>query len=93
MSIIEQLIQFGFSISLLMNAILFIPQILTIIKNKSAKGVSLITFLGFNLIQFFTMFHGLLTKDYLLAGGYLLSIITCGTVTVLIIYYNYFRTK
>lgn len=93
MSIIEQLIQFGFSISLLMNATLFIPQILTIIKNKSAKGVSLITFLGFNLIQLFTMFHGLLTKDYLLAGGYLLSILTCGTVSALIIYYNYLGTK
>ena len=87
----EQLIQFGFSISLLVNAALFLPQIFTIIKNKSAKGVSLITFLGFNLIQLFTLLHGLLTKDYILAAGYLLSIITCGTVSFLVIYYNHIK--
>lgn len=87
----EQLIQLGFSISLLANAALFIPQIFALIKNKSAKGVSFITFFGFNLIQFFTMLHGILTKDYLLAGGYLLSIISCGTVSTLIIYYKHIK--
>ncbi|ARG96920.1 SemiSWEET family sugar transporter [Legionella micdadei] len=91
MSLTEQLVQFGFSISLLANAALFIPQIITLLKTKTAKGVSLITFAGFNVIQLFTMLHGLLTEDYLLAGGYLLSIITCGTVSLLIIYYRYMK--
>ena len=83
------LIQFGFSVSLLVNAILFIPQIQAILKNRSAKGVSLVTFGGFNIIQLFTLFHGLLIGDYLLAIGYLLSVLTCGTVTFLIVYYNF----
>ena len=84
------LVEFGFSISLLANALLFIPQILALIKQKSADSLSLLTFTGFNIIQLFTMLHGLLTHDFLLAGGYLLSIVTCGTVSFLIIYYRGF---
>lgn len=87
----EAFVQFGFSISLLVNALLFIPQIITIIKNKSVAGVSLITFAGFNVIQIFTLLHGLYAEDYLLAAGYLLSIITCGSVTVLVLYMRYIK--
>ncbi len=82
------IVELGFFISLLVNALLFIPQILAIIRSKSVTGVSLITFAGFNVIQLFTMLHGILIRDYLLAGGYLLSIVTCGTVTGLIVYYR-----
>lgn len=92
MSITTYIIQYGFSISLIVNAALFIPQILSLIKTKSAHGVSLVTFSGFNAIQLFTLLHGLLVQDYLLAGGYLLSILTCGTVTLLIIYYKYIKS-
>ncbi len=89
MSLTKYFIEYGFSISLLVNAALFIPQILALIKSRSAKGVSLLTFAGFNAIQIFTMLHGLIIKDYLLAIGYLLSILSCGMVTVLVIYYRY----
>ncbi len=54
----EEFIKLGFSISLLVNALLFIPQIIRIIKNNSVEGVSLITLAGFNIIQIFTMLHG-----------------------------------
>lgn len=93
MSIAGSIIQYGFSISLVVNAGLFIPQIISLIKTKSSKGISLITFAGFNIIQLFTMLHGFYLGDYLLAGGYLLSIITCGTVSVLICYYRYIKTE
>ncbi|WP_347251998.1 PQ-loop domain-containing transporter [Legionella sp.] len=93
MSFTEQLVQLGFSISLLVNAALFIPQIITLLKRKTTEGVSLITFVGFNIIQLFTIFHGLLVGDYLLAGGYLLSFIACGSVSILIIYYRYIIRK
>jgi MtN3 and saliva related transmembrane protein len=86
MTLNEWIIEAGFSVGLLINALLFIPQILAIYRAKSAKGV---TFFGFNLIQLFTMFHGLIKKDYLLTLGYLLSLITSGIVTALIIYYDY----
>ncbi len=88
MNFTEGVIQFGFSISLLVNALLFLPQIKALLKSRSSKGVSLLTFAGFNLIQLFTMLHGLIIGDYLLAAGYFLSILTCGTVTVLIIYFR-----
>ena len=93
MSILENIIEYGFSSSLLVNAALFIPQIITLLKTKSARGASLITFVGFNIIQIFTMLHGVLTHDYLLVGGYILSILTCGTVSVLIIYYRYVKKE
>lgn len=89
MDLMKWSIEFGFSISLLVNALLFIPQIITILKSKSVEGVSFVTFFGFNIIQLFTLLHGIIIKDYLLAAGYLLSIITCGTVSTLIIYYRY----
>jgi MtN3 and saliva related transmembrane protein len=84
----EGIIQLGFSLSLIINALLFIPQIIALLKSKSAAGTSLITFAGFNAIQIFTILHGILVKDYLLAAGYLLSFLTCGSVTFLIIYYK-----
>ena len=87
------IVEFGFSISLLVNAILFIPQARIIYRTKSVKDVSLVTFVGFNVIQLFTLLHGILTHDYILVFGYFLSIVTCGTVSVLIIYYRYMRTS
>lgn len=93
MSITGIIIQYGFSISLLVNAALFIPQIISLIKTESAKDISLITFAGFNIIQLFTLMHGLYIGDYLLAAGYLLSIITCGSVSILICYYRYIKKE
>ena len=93
MTITNYIIQYGFSLSLLANAALFIPQIMTLLKKKSADGVSLITFLGFNIIQLFTVLHGIIEKDYLLAAGYFLSVLTCGGVSFLIFYYTYVKPK
>lgn len=93
MSIAGSIIEFGFTMSLIVNAALFIPQIISLVKTQSAKGVSLITFAGFNVIQLFTMMHGLYLQDYLLGIGCLLSIITCGTVSILICYYRYVKSE
>lgn len=89
----SRIIEFGFSISILVNAILFIPQALILIQTKHAKDISLMTFVGFNIIQLFTLFHGLLVHDYILVIGYFFSIVTCGSVSVLIIYYKYVKTN
>jgi MtN3 and saliva related transmembrane protein len=82
------LIEISFSLGLFINAALFIPQAIRIIKNKDAKEVSFITFFGFLLIQIATSLHGFLNNDYLLTYGTLLSIVTCGTVVVLIAFYR-----
>jgi MtN3 and saliva related transmembrane protein len=77
-----------FGIGWVFNAILFIPQILSIIRSKSAKGVSKITFVGFNVLQVVGFLHGMLEKDYYLAGGMAITFTTCFTVTVLAFIYS-----
>ena len=81
-------IDFLFSVAMFINAMLFVPQIIKIIKAKNAKGVSVLTFGGFNLIQIVVMLHGYFHHDMYLFLGTIPSILTCGTVTGLIIYYN-----
>ena len=88
MWIIGQLINLLFGLSLFVNAALFIPQIIRIVRTKQTAGLSLVTFFGFCLIQLATIAHGLLVGDYLLAFGYVLSVLTCGTVTALIIFHR-----
>src|SRR3990167_4860207 len=88
MIFLKTLIEIIFSLALFINALLFIPQIIAILRERSAKGVSLLTFLGFLLIQFAIILHGLMYRDFLLIAGYLLSMVTCGTVVLLVIIYK-----
>ncbi|HHF7349616.1 TPA: PQ-loop domain-containing transporter [Legionella feeleii] len=83
-----QFVDLVFSLGLFFNAALFIPQAIAVFRNKSAMGLSLLTFGGFNIMQLFTAIHGYLAKDYLLMTGFLLSFLTCGVVTVFILYYG-----
>jgi len=82
------LIEMFFSLGLFINAALFVPQAIQLYRTKDSTAFSLLTFGGFNLIQIFTMLHGLLQHDYILATGFLLSVLTCGTVTVMIVVYR-----
>lgn len=83
-SIIDSL----FALSLFLNALFFLPQALKIYKNKNANDISLITFLGFNLMQLLSVLHGFLHRDYILVTGFFLSFITCSFVTFLAFYYR-----
>jgi uncharacterized protein with PQ loop repeat len=88
MSFLENIIEITFGFALFMNAILFVPQALKILRGKSAVGVSLLTFLGFLLIQFVIVLHGIIHQDYPLIIGYLLSMVSCGVVVTLILFYK-----
>jgi len=77
-----------FGCSLFFNALVFIPQAIKIFKAKSSGELSLVTFLGFNIMQLLTVWHGYLEQDYTLMIGFLVSFITCGMVTILIIFYS-----
>lgn len=85
---VKNIIEIGFSFGLFVNAVLFIPQIIQLIRVKDAKGLSLLTFGGFCVIQLFVVLHGILKGDYLLTIGYLVSLLTCGLLTALIIFYK-----
>ncbi len=85
---LETIVDFTFSAGLFINAALFIPQILLLLKKKHSNDVSLLTFVGFCLIKVFTIWHGYFTKDIILVLGYGISIVACGITTLLIIYYR-----
>lgn len=77
---------FGFAIFI--NALLFVPQIIAVVKQRSAKDVSLITFAGFVLIQLATVCHAVYRKDVLLGAGTGLSLILCSSLVCLIIVFR-----
>lgn len=82
------LIELVFAFGLFINAALFIPQIIELCRMKNSRSLSLTTFLGFNIIQLFTILHAYIHSDQILLLGNALSLITCGTVTFLIIVYR-----
>jgi MtN3 and saliva related transmembrane protein len=77
-----------FGLGMFINALLFIPQAIKIYKTKSSEGVSATTFVGFNLIQVFTILHGYIHGDWMLAGGYVLSLLISGATTYLVFLYR-----
>jgi two-component system, OmpR family, aerobic respiration control sensor histidine kinase ArcB len=81
-------VEFFFGVALFINALLYIPQALKIFREKTAKSISLSMFIGFFLIQFAILLHGLMNHDYLLTAGYLLSMVTCGCVVALTLFYE-----
>jgi len=85
---IKHFVEVMFGLGLFFNAFVFIPQAIRIYRKKNAEDLSVITFVGFNIMQFFTVLHGYFIKDYLLAVGFFLSFVTCGIVSFLIIFYR-----
>ena len=84
----KEIVTFFFGLGFVFNASLFIPQAIKIIKTKSARDVSLVTFAGFNFIQLNGVLYGYYQNDLILMYGNLISFITCAVVTLLAIYYR-----
>jgi len=84
----QELIEVLFGLALFINAALFVPQAMKLLKKKDSSELSLMTFAGFNAIQLITVIYGIYHQDYILIAGYALSFATCGIVTVLIIYFR-----
>jgi MtN3 and saliva related transmembrane protein len=75
------------------NALLFVPQILAVRRKKTDEGISLLTFGGFSVLQIIGIVHGLYQHDLSLTLGMAASLLTCGTVTILTIYYRMRRLR
>ncbi|MDR2428144.1 MAG: hypothetical protein LBD19_04325 [Endomicrobium sp.] len=82
-------VEFCFGLSMFINTILFVPQIVRLFKTKNPVGVSLTTFVGFNIIQLFCILHGYIHNDYIFMFGMLLSLLLCGCISFLIILYKF----
>lgn len=91
MNFIKPIIEFLFSCAVLANTVLFIFQGIKIYQDKTAKGVSLLTFIGFFLIQSTIVLHGIIWHDVLLVCGYIASMLACAIVVVLILVYKFKR--
>ncbi len=85
---IAEFIRIVFGLGMFINAALFVPQAIRIVRTKSAEGLSLITFGGFCLIQLSAIAYGYIEHDYYLSLGYALSFVSCGCVTLLILFYR-----
>lgn len=88
MALFKDFIFFIFSLSLFINAILFVPQIIKIVKEKKSNEFSKIMFVGFCLIQLSSILYGIINHDWILTIGYSFALLACGTVTVLIFLYS-----
>ncbi len=77
---------FGFG--MLISAALFVPQIVHLWKSKTSKGVSLVSFAGFNALQAIGALHGYYQGDRALMIGMIASLLTCGSVTLLALRYR-----
>ena len=85
---IRAIVEFIFGAALFINALLFIPQSIRILREKNAESVSLTTFLGFLLIQFAIVLHGIIVHDLILIWGYIISMLSTGLVVVLTLKYR-----
>ena len=79
----KDLVAYIFGFGMILNAALFVPQAVRIFRTKTAAGVSVLSFAGFNALQIIGALHGYLQGDHALMTGMLASAITCGSVTVL----------
>ena len=89
----KQIVAVVFGLALMGNAALFVPQALAVWRKKSDEGISLITFGGFNVLQVIAIVHGLYQHDLSLILGMVASLITCGAVTVLTLFYRMGRSR
>lgn len=85
---IVDFIEIGFSLTMIANALLFIPQMLRLYQTKDSSNLSLLTFVGFNVIQMFAILHGYIKHDEKLMYGMLLSFCLCFLLNVLALYYR-----
>ena len=82
-----------FGLGLGCNALLFVPQILAVWRKKTDDGISLVTFGGFSVLQMVGIVHGAYQHDTSLTYGMAASLLTCGTVTILTIFYRVRRLR
>ena len=77
-----------FGIGLFINALLFVPQGVRIVRQGNSADISLVTFLGFCVTQLLAVIYGYIHHDWVLTIGYIFALSTCGVVTGLAIFYR-----
>lgn len=86
--LLDTYIEIFFTVAAIGNSLLFIPQIIRLLKEKHAREVSFITFFGFNVINVAYLLHGLVKNDHILLITSGLSTLANSIVTLQILYYR-----
>ena len=89
----KQIVASVFGLGLGGNALLFVPQIIAVWRKKTDEGISLVTFGGFSVLQTIGIVHGYFQHDFSLILGMAASLLTCGTVTALTVFYRVRRLR
>ena len=89
----KQIVAVIFGLGLICNALLFVPQVLAAWRKKTDEGISLITFGGFSILQAIGIVHGIYQQDPSLILGMAASLVSCGTVTALTLFYRLRRKR
>jgi MtN3 and saliva related transmembrane protein len=82
-----------FGLGLLCNALLFVPQAFAVWRKKTDEGISVFTFGGFSVLQAIGIIHGFYQQDFSLILGMAASLLSCGTVTFLTLFYRMRRLR
>jgi len=85
---VKEAVAYIFGLAMVLNAALFVPQVLHLWRTKTAHGISILSFAGFNTLQAIGALHGYFQHDRALMIGMLASLVTCGSVTVLAAHYS-----
>ena len=89
----KEIVAVIFGLGLGCNALLFVPQVIAVWRKKTDEGISLITFGGFSILQAIGIVHGIYQRDWSLILGMSASLLTCGSVTGLTIFYRVKRLR
>ena len=89
----KEIVAVIFGLGLGCNALLFVPQVVALWRKKSDMGISLLTFGGFSVLQVVGIVHGAYQRDLSLILGMAASLLTCGSVTALTIFYRVRRMR
>jgi MtN3 and saliva related transmembrane protein len=89
----KEIFDWLFGLGLGCNALLFVPQAIALWRKRTDEGVSLLTFGGFSVLQVIGIVHGVNHQDWSLILGMTASLLTCGTVTGLTVFYRVRRLR
>jgi MtN3 and saliva related transmembrane protein len=89
----KEIVAVIFGLGLIGNALLFVPQVIAVWRKKSDECISLITFGGFSVLQAIGIVHDIYQHDFSLLLGMAASLLTCGSVTALTIFYRLRRIR
>jgi MtN3 and saliva related transmembrane protein len=84
----RETVAYIFGFGMILNAGLFVPQVIHLWRTRTSQGVSILSFAGFNTLQAIGALHGYFQHDLALMVGMLASLLTCGAVTVLAAYFS-----